>query len=100
MTEAAPAPAFASPRPAPGIGPDGTYTRAGQVLAFLAGLWAMVLFFPLLFAGALLYARAEERFRDDPARARTLVLWSWFAITIGPPIGFLLVFAVTRVAFG
>ncbi|XVQ09219.1 hypothetical protein ACQP1W_42900 [Spirillospora sp. CA-255316] len=96
MTEAAPAPVPGSPpataglpasRPAFGIGPDGSYTRGGQIIAFLCGLWTMVLSFPLLFVGALLYTKAEEVFKDDPARARTLVSWSWLSITVGPVIG-------------
>jgi hypothetical protein len=93
MNEAAPAPApFSSPYEAAGprlgfgIGPDGTYTRSGQILAFLAGLWAMVVFFPALVAGALLYTKSEEIFTQDPVRARTLVLRSWLSITVVPPI--------------
>ncbi|WP_442778628.1 CoA transferase, partial [Actinomadura sp. WAC 06369] len=65
-----------------GIGPDGTYTRLGQTVAFVLGLLTMVAFFPCLFVSALLYARAEERFADDPERARTLVNWSWIGITV------------------
>ncbi|GAA2439061.1 hypothetical protein GCM10010191_62970 [Actinomadura vinacea] len=93
MSEAAPAPGslhqpkIAAPSYGFGVGPDGAYTRTGQVLAFLAGLWTMVLFFPLLFPGALLYARAEEVFEQDPARARTLMLWSWLSITVAPLFG-------------
>jgi hypothetical protein len=101
MSEAAPAPipAYASataavPRLAPGIGPDGAYTRGGQIVAFLFGLWTMVLFFPLLFPGALLYTRAEERFEQSPDRARTLVMWSWLSITVAPLVAALLLVAV------
>ena len=69
-----------------GIGQDGGYTRTGRVCAFLAGLWTMVLFFPLLVVGALLYARAEEVFADRPDRARTLVTWSWISLTVAPVV--------------
>ncbi|WP_026404565.1 hypothetical protein [Actinomadura rifamycini] len=90
MTAAAPHPAVPHPatpssaasRRAFGIGPDGTYTRLGQTVAFVLGLLTMVAFFPCLFVSALLYARAEERFADDPERARTLVNWSWIGITV------------------
>jgi hypothetical protein len=109
MNEAAPAPApfsnpyeVAGPVRGLGIGPDGTYTQGGQILAFLAGLWAMVLFFPALVAGALLYTKAEEVFVKDPIRARTLVLWSWLSITVLPPVLLgvaLLVFGVVRLIF-
>ncbi|MFC5747020.1 hypothetical protein [Actinomadura rugatobispora] len=103
MNEAAPAPgalpvASAGPtasHPAFGIGQDGTYTRTGQVLAFLAGLWTMVLFFPLLFVGAILYTKAEEVFKDDPARARKLVSWSWLSVTVAPVLAVAVVIAAT-----
>ncbi|MQY06330.1 hypothetical protein [Actinomadura macrotermitis] len=73
-----------APRPGIGIGPDGSYTRRGQALAFLCGLWAMIVFLPLLVLGALLYTRAEERFPQDPDGARRLVLWSWLSLTVLP----------------
>ncbi|QFG21163.1 hypothetical protein [Actinomadura sp. WMMB 499] len=72
----------AAPRLAFGIGPDGTYTRLGQTIAFVLGLLTMFAFLPLLFVAALLYARAEERFPNDPERARTLVTWSWISIVV------------------
>ncbi|GLZ13616.1 hypothetical protein Acsp04_38510 [Actinomadura sp. NBRC 104425] len=75
----------ASPRLGFGIGPDGTYTRGGQVLAFVLGVWAMLAFLPLVFAGAVLYTRAEERFAEDPERARRLVTWSWLCVSVLPP---------------
>lgn len=78
-TAAAPAPALAF-----GIGPDGTYTRGGQVAAFVLGLFTMVLFLPLVVVAALLYTRAETRFAEDPVRARTLVNWSWACV--GAPV--------------
>jgi hypothetical protein len=81
MTEAVSAPT-AAPRPAFGIGPDGTYTRVGQVLAFILGLLTTFVFLPLVVVAALLYARAEIRYAEDPARARTLVNWSWLSITV------------------
>lgn len=71
-----------APRLAFGIGPDGTYTRFGQVAAFVLGLLTTFAFLPLVVVGALLYARAETRFGEDPARARTLVNWSWLSITV------------------
>ncbi|CNF26818.1 Uncharacterised protein [Mycobacterium tuberculosis] len=76
---AAPAPALAF-----GIGPDGTYTRGGQIAAFILGLFTMVVFVPLVVVAALLYTRAETRFAADPARARTLVNWSWACV--GAPV--------------
>lgn len=81
MTEAVSAPA-AAPRLAFGIGPDGTYTRFGQTAAFILGLLTTFAFLPLVVVAALLYARAEVRFAEDPARARTLVNWSWLSITV------------------
>jgi hypothetical protein len=104
MTEAAPAASASAltPRRAPGIGPDGTYTRGGQLAAFLCGLWAMVAFFPLLIVGALLYTWAEDGFERDPERSRKLVVWSWLSITVGPLLGVLVVglvmFIVTSIA--
>ncbi|GAA4085911.1 hypothetical protein [Actinomadura miaoliensis] len=74
----------ASPRLGFGIGPDGTYTRGGQVLAFVLGLWAMLAFLPLLFVGAVLYTRAEERFAENPERARHMVTWSWLSVSVLP----------------
>ena len=89
MTETAPA--ASAPVPAPvsafGIGPDGTYTRGGQVAAFVLGLFTMVLFVPLVVVAALLYARAETRFAEDPARARALVNWSWACVGVPVVIG-------------
>lgn len=79
MNEAAPPLAF-------GIGPDGTYTRFGQTAAFILGLLTMFVFFPFMVVASLLYARAEERFADDPGRARTLVNWSWLSITAAPAL--------------
>lgn len=70
-----------APRLAFGIGPDGTYTRFGQAAAFVLGLLTTFVFLPLVVVGALLYTRAETRFGEDPARARTLVIWSWLSIT-------------------
>ncbi|MFG2003490.1 hypothetical protein ACGFNU_30455 [Spirillospora sp. NPDC048911] len=69
-----------------GIGPDGTYTRGAQVVAFLLGLWTMIAFFPLLFPGAILYAKSEETFEANPGRARTMVLWSWLCVSVLPLI--------------
>ncbi|GAA4314343.1 hypothetical protein GCM10023178_24050 [Actinomadura luteofluorescens] len=69
-----------APRLAFGIGPDGTYTRFGQVAAFVLGLLTTFACLPLVVVGALLYTRAETRFAEDPARARTLVNWSWISI--------------------
>ncbi|MFD0905216.1 hypothetical protein [Actinomadura sediminis] len=85
MTAAAPG--QAAPRLAFGIGPDGTYTRLGQTIAFVLGLLTMFAFLPLVFVAALLYARAEERFADDPERARTLVNWSWLSIAVPVALG-------------
>lgn len=85
MTEAAPAPAPAAafaPLRAPGIGPDGSYTRRGQIVAFAVGLLAMFGFFPGLIAGAVLYTRAEERYDRDPGSARKLVRWSWLSLAL------------------
>ncbi len=97
MTEAVSAPA-AAPRLAFGIGPDGTYTRFGQVAAFVLGLLTTFAFLPLVVVAALLYARAEVRFAEDPARARTLVNWSWLSITV--PVVLAAIAAVVLVALG
>ncbi|MFI0355114.1 hypothetical protein [Actinomadura sp. 9N407] len=103
MTEAAPAapfPAYAlTPRLAPGIGPDGTYTQAGQIVAFLCGLWAMVAFFPMLVLAALLYTWAEDGFARDPERSRKLVIWSWLCVTVGPIVGALVTAIVVGVVW-
>ncbi|OLT12849.1 hypothetical protein BJF79_21375 [Actinomadura sp. CNU-125] len=72
----------AVPRPAFGIGPDGAYTPLGQTIAFILGVLTMFAFFPLLVVAALLYARAEEQFPNDPKRARTLVNWSWLSVIV------------------
>ncbi|MEU8346057.1 hypothetical protein AB0C74_30535 [Spirillospora sp. NPDC048832] len=88
MTATAP---FAVPSPAPvlafGIGPDGTYTRLGQVAAFVLGTLTTLVFFPLAVAAAVLYTHAETRFADDPARARALVNWSWLCIAAPVVLG-------------
>lgn len=81
VSAAAPVPASASGT-AFGIGPDGTYTTFGQIAAFVLGLLTMFAFLPLVVVAALLYSRAETVFAEDPARARTLVNWSWLAITV------------------
>ena len=83
MTEAVSAASVpaAAPRPAFGIGPDGTYTRLGQTAAFVLGVLTMLAFVPLMVVAALLYAKSETVFADDPARARRLVNWSWISIT-------------------
>lgn len=90
MTETVPAPASA-PVPATalafGIGPDGTYTRGGQIAAFILGLFTMLVFVPLVVVAALLYTRAETRFAEDPARARTLVNWSWACVGVPVAVG-------------
>ncbi|MFC4049122.1 hypothetical protein ACFOY4_05460 [Actinomadura syzygii] len=86
MTEALSAAAVPAPsrRFALGVGADGTYTRLGQVAAFVLGLITTFVFLPLVVVAALLYTRAETRFADDPARARVLVRWSWLCITLFP----------------
>ncbi|WP_285699453.1 hypothetical protein [Actinomadura sp. NBRC 104412] len=83
------------PRLAAGIGPDGTYNSGGRFLAFLAGLWTMVAFFPLLFVGAVLYTKAEEIWPQDPERARRLVVWSWASVTWMPLVCAAVVTGVT-----
>ncbi|MEW2354472.1 hypothetical protein [Spirillospora sp. NPDC029432] len=91
------------PRRAPGIGPDGTYTLGGQIVAFLLGLYAMVVFFPALIMAALLYTWAEGRFERDPAGARTRVIWSWVCVSAGPIVGLavaLLVYGIVRLVTG
>ncbi|RFS83196.1 hypothetical protein D0T12_23870 [Actinomadura spongiicola] len=65
-----------------GIGPDGTYTRSGQVAAFVLGVATMLVFFPLMVVAALLYSRAEIVFQENPRRARSLVNWSWISIAV------------------
>lgn len=82
MTETAPAASAPVPSLAFGIGPDGTYTRFGQAAAFVLGLLTTFAFLPLTVVAALLYTRAETRFAEDPARARTLVNWSWLCVTV------------------
>ncbi|MFI0485812.1 hypothetical protein [Actinomadura sp. 9N215] len=85
MTEAVSAasvPAPASSGTAIGIGEDGTYTRFGQVAAFVLGVLTMLAFLPLLVVAAMLYTRAETVFAADPARARSLVNWSWVCIAV------------------
>ncbi|GGV30379.1 hypothetical protein GCM10010182_61960 [Actinomadura cremea] len=77
----------AVPRLAFGIGPDGAYTRLGQTIAFVLGLLTMFVFLPLLVVAALLYARAEDRFPNDPERARMLVNWSWISIVAPVAVG-------------
>ncbi|WP_192809783.1 hypothetical protein [Actinomadura rudentiformis] len=93
MSAAAPT-APATPRPGLGIGPDGSYTRGGQIAAFLLGLWAMIVFLPLLVVGAMLYTRAEEIYPTDPGRASSLVTWSWVSISVFPPLAAGLVGAI------
>jgi hypothetical protein len=72
-----------SARRAPFIGPDGTYTRTGQTLAFILGCLNLA-FVPATIAAALLYTHAETRFTTDPDGARLLVNWSWIALVIMP----------------
>ncbi|MGH3243113.1 MAG: hypothetical protein ACRDNL_22230 [Spirillospora sp.] len=84
MTEAfsvASVPATVS-RPALGIGADGTYTRVGQVAAFVLGVLTMFAFLPLLIVAAMLYTHAESVFAENPARARSMVNWSWVCIAV------------------
>ncbi|MBC6458734.1 hypothetical protein [Actinomadura sp. HBU206391] len=76
----------ASLRRAPLIGPDGTYTRNGQALAFVLGVIGL-LFVPATLAAALLYTRAETLFATEPEEARRLVSWSWIALMIVPVLG-------------
>ncbi|MFD0851848.1 hypothetical protein ACFQ07_06430, partial [Actinomadura adrarensis] len=66
-------------------------------LAFACGVLTMVLFFPMLVAGALLYTRAEAVFQDDPDGARPLYVWSWLSITVAPVVLALAAFAVMRI---
>lgn len=94
MTETAPAPASV-PSLAFGIGPDGTYTRPGQAAAFVLGLLTTFAFLPLTVVAALLYTRAETRFAVDPARARTLVNWSWLCVTVPVVVAAVAAAAVT-----
>lgn len=86
MTEAVSAASIPAPsaRLGLGIGADGTYTRLGQVAAFVLGLITTFVFLPLVVVAALLYTRAETRFAENPARARALVRWSWLCITLFP----------------
>lgn len=83
---AAPVPAPFPPPPAAkrafGIGPDGTYTRTGQILAFVFGLYSMLAFVPMVFLGAILYDRSEAHFPQNPKRARAMVRWSWLSLTV------------------
>jgi hypothetical protein len=102
MNEAAPTPLLAyletaAPRTAFGIGPDGSYTRGGQVLAFACGLVTMAVFFPMLVPAALLYTRAEAVFQDDPDGARPLYVWSWLCVTVAPAVLAVPAFAVMRI---
>ncbi|GAA4233272.1 hypothetical protein GCM10022254_35370 [Actinomadura meridiana] len=84
MTEAVSAASVPVPaaRPGFGIGPDGTYTRFGQVAAFVLGLLTTFVFLPLVVVAAKLYLRSEDVFAEDPARARKLANWSWVSITV------------------
>lgn len=52
-------------RSGPLIGPDGSYTGAGQTLAFTLGVLSLPIF-PLAVTGALLYTNAEERSAPTP----------------------------------
>jgi hypothetical protein len=68
---------------APFIGPDGTYTRSGQALAYILGFISLA-FIPATVAAAVLYTVGEARFRTDPESARQLMNWSWIALLIVP----------------
>jgi hypothetical protein len=68
---------------APLIGPDGSYTRAGQTVAFILGLISLI-FFPATVVAAMLYTMGEDRFATDPQRARKLVNWSWITLVAWP----------------
>lgn len=85
----------AAPRLAFGIGPDGTYTRVGQTVAFVLGLLTTFAFLPLVVVGAVLYTKAEGVFPADAARARRLVNWSWISITVPVVIAVAAAAAVT-----
>ncbi|GAA2113259.1 hypothetical protein [Actinomadura alba] len=65
------------------IGPDGTYTRVGQTLAFILGFISLV-FVPATVVAAMLYTHGEARFATDPERARKLMNWSWIALLVWP----------------
>jgi hypothetical protein len=102
MSDVAPAPFPPPPaaRRAPGIGPDGTYTRLGQVLALLFGLYSMIAFVPMVFLGAILYDRSEAHFPQNPKRARTMVIWSWLSITVLSTLGGALILGLIMASRG
>ncbi|TDD31921.1 hypothetical protein E1287_24750 [Actinomadura sp. KC06] len=91
MTEAVSAASVPAPvsGTAFGIGADGTYTRFGQVAAFVLGVLTMFAFLPLLVVAAMLYTRSETVFAEDPARARRLVNWSWISIAVPGGLAFI-----------
>ncbi|TDB75824.1 hypothetical protein E1264_39330 [Actinomadura sp. KC216] len=103
MTEAVSAASVPAPAPgtAFGIGADGTYTRLGQVAAFVGGVLTMFAFLPLLVVAAMLYTKSETVFAEDPARARRLVNWSWVSIGVPSVIAIpVLTFVVVNLLLG
>ncbi|MBW8484161.1 hypothetical protein [Actinomadura parmotrematis] len=80
-----------APRTGFGIGPDGSYTRGGQAVAYVCAIWATLLFFPLVVVGAMLYTSADLHFAENPERSRRFVFWSWLCVSLFPPLAAALV---------
>jgi len=66
---------------------EGEFTRAGTMLAFVMGAFAVFITFPLGIIGIVLSCMGLDRIhRRDPA-ARRFLLWSWICFAPGAVIG-------------
>lgn len=60
-----------------GLRPDGSMTRRASTIGFILGIICVFGAFPLAILGIVLSNMGMNRVHSDPAKARTLVAWSW-----------------------
>ena len=60
-----------------GLRPDGSMSRRASTIGFILGTICVFGAFPLAILGIVLSNMGMNRVQSDPAKARTLVVWSW-----------------------
>jgi hypothetical protein len=67
-----------------GVTEDGEFTRTGVIVAFIAGVWALLTGPHMAVLGVLLSCEGLDRVATDRQSARKLLLWSWLAFGLAP----------------
>jgi len=82
-----------------GVTESGEFTRGGVIVAFVAGLWAVIMCLPMAVLGVVISCMGLDRVTSDPKTARSYLRWSWI-IFAAAPLGGALIIGTIRMIVG